>query len=224
MKDQLKKAVASPLFLPIVSAPILFGIGVLLLSVGDGAGAWYYLLYALLHILSTALFFLGLHRVFRAIPTRGMPRALTAAIPILASLSVYHFVIAFYDAYAVQYEDGGAALLYALLSLLTDSLLSEWLLLLLCAALSYLFILCRDTTPSDKQSARLLSALVYFAFLLVGRISEFLSYKAAHLGVASEKATASFLLFAASDLALAAFGYLVLLLLDRKTDADRGIN
>ena len=101
MKDQLKKAVASPLFLPIVSAPILFGIGVLLLSVGDGAGAWYYLLYALLHILSTALFFLGLHRVFRAIPTRGMPRALTAAIPILASLSVYHFVIAFYDAYAM---------------------------------------------------------------------------------------------------------------------------
>ena len=218
MKERMKKVVASPLFLPVSAAPVLFGIGVLLLRISEEAGAWYYVLYFLLHILSTALFFIGLHRVFRAIPTRGTPRALTAAIPILVSLSVYHFAIAFYDAFSVQYEDGGAALLYALLSLLTDSLLSEWLLLLLCAALAYAFFLRREESPADRRSARLLSALVYFAFLLIGRVSEFLSYKSAHLGVASEKATVSFLLFAGSDLLLAALGYLVLFLCDRKTE------
>ena len=222
MQEKLKRALRSPLFLPIVSAPVLFGIGVLLLSVGEGAGAWYYLLYALLHILSTALFFFGLHLVFRAIPTRGMPRALTAALPILISLSVYHLAIAFYDAFAVQFESAGAALLYALISLLTDSLLSEWLLLLLSAAAAYLFFLRGEGTPSDKRSARLLSATLYLAYLLVGRVSEFLSYKAAHFGVAGEKATVSFLLFAGSDLALAALGYLVLFLCERKTEKKEG--
>ena len=218
MQEKLRRVIASPLFLSIVSAPILFGIGVLLLSVGGGEGAWYYVLYFLLHIFSTVLFFFGLHRVFREIPTRGMPRALTAAIPILVSLSVYHLAIAFYDAFAVQYESAGTALLYALLSFFTDSLLSEWLLLLLTAAAAYLFFLRYEATPSDNRSARLLSALLFFAYLLVGRISEYLSYKSAHLGVAVESATVSFLLFAASDLALAALGYLLLFLSDRSAN------
>ena len=221
MQEKLKRAVASPLFIPIVSAPVLFGIGFLLLSVGNGDGAWYYVLSFLLHVLSAVLFFLGLHRAFRAIPTRGMPRALTAAIPILISLSVYHLAIAFYDAFAVQFESAGTALLYALLSFFTDALLSEWFLLLLTAAAAYLFFLRGEATRSDRRAARLLSALLYFAYLLVGRVSEYLSYKSAHLGVAVESATVSFLLFAGSDLVLAALGYLALFLLSERTGKER---
>ncbi|MBP5429154.1 MAG: hypothetical protein J6Z04_07735 [Clostridia bacterium] len=215
MRENLKKAVSSPLFLPVVAAPVLFGLGVLLLRIGDGRGAWYYILYFLTHTLSAALFFYGAHRVFSACPSRRMPRALTAAFPILISLSVYHFAIAFFDAYAVQYEDGAAAFLYALLSLFTDSVIAEWLLLLLSTLAAYLFFLRGEDADARTPSAWLLTATLYFAYLLVGRVSEYLSYKSAHLGIANEKTTVSFLLFAGFDLLLSAFGYLVLFLSGR---------
>ena len=73
MQEKLKRAVVSPLFLPVVTAPVLFGLGVLLLYQRDDAGALYFFLYALQHLLTAALYFLGLHRVFRAIPARGSP-------------------------------------------------------------------------------------------------------------------------------------------------------
>ena len=210
----MQKKLWNPI-LPIASAPVLFGLGVLLLSFGDSQGAWYYILYFLLHVFSTALFFLAMHRVFFARSSRGMPRALSAAVPLLASLSVYHFAIAFFDAFVVQYEEAPAALLYALLSLFTDSLLFEWLLLLIIVFAAYLFFLRGKNADARKPSAWLLAATLYFAYLLVGRVSEYLSYKSAHLGVAGEKTTVSFLLFAGFDLLLSAFGYLVLFLSDR---------
>lgn len=222
MREHLKKSVSASLFLPVVAAPVLFGLGVLLLNLGDDRGAWYYILYFLTHLLSATVFFYGAHRVFSACPSRRMPRALTAAIPILVSLSVYHFAIAFYDAYAVQYEDAPTAFLYALLSLFTDSIVGEWLLLLLSTLAAYLFFLRGEDASTRTPSARLLTATLYFAYLLVGRVAEFLSYKSAHLGIASEKATVSFLLFAGFDLLLSAFGYLVLFL-SGKAARDREV-
>ena len=208
----MKKMIRSPLFVPIVSAPILFGIAALLLSLGNYDGAWFYVLYFLLHGLSAALFFLALNRAFRALPRRGVLRGLLFAIPILVSLSVYHAVIAFFDAYVVQFEDAPAALFYALLSFLTDSLFSEWLLLGVTYAACYLFFLRKSPTPLHKRAAELLAALLYFAFQAVGRITEFLSFRSARFGVVDEKTTLSFLLFLGSDLLLAAVGYLVLAL------------
>ncbi len=220
MQEKLKRAVNSPLFLPVLAAPVLFGLGALLLYQRDGAGALYYVLYSLQHLFTATLFFLGLHRVFRAIPVRGMPRALTAAFPILISLSVYHFAIAFFDAFAVQFEDGPTSLVYALLSLLTDAVVGEWLLLLLSAAAAYLFFLRGEVAPEDERAAHLLCAVVYLAYLLVGRVSEFLSHVSAHLGVATENATVSFLLLSGADLLLSAFGYLVLYLFAKRKNSE----
>lgn len=220
MRNKLKKAMASPCFVPIVAAPVLFGISALILSLRYYNGAWYYALYFLLHFLSAGLFFFALHRLFFSCETRGFPRALTSAIPLLVSLSVYHFAIAFYDAYVVQFEDAPTALVYALLSLFTDSLLSEWLLLFLSFAAAYFFFLRGGATPSGRQAARLLSALLFFAYLSIGRIAEFVSYRSAHFGVAGEKTTVSFLLFAGADLLFSAFGYLVLFLSDKAAEKN----
>ena len=220
MQEKLKRAVVSPLFLPVVAAPVLFGLGVLLLYQRDDAGALYFFLYALQHLLTAALYFLGLHRVFRAIPARGMPRALTAAFPILISLSVYHFSIAFFDAFSVQFEDAPTSLVYALLSLLTDAVVGEWLLLTVSAAAAYLFFLRGEVAPADERAARLLCAVLYLAYLLVGRVSEFLSDVSAHFGVARENATVSFLLMAGADLLLSAFGYLVLFLAAKRKNSE----
>jgi len=211
MKERLHKITRSPLFLPILAAPVLFGIGVLLLSLREGYdGAWFYVLYFLLQILSATLFFFGVHRVFRAIPTPGMPRALTGAIPILVSLSVYHLAIAFYDAYVAQFEEAPTAVVYALLSFFTDSLVAEWALLFLSVFAAYLIFLRGEATPAKRRAARILTALFYFAYLAVGRIAEFRSYVKGHFNVADEKATVSFLLLAGFDLLLAAFGFFLL--------------
>lgn len=205
------------LIAPLVAAPLLFGIGALLLTLREASGPWYYILYFLLRFLTAGVLFLALHFTFRACPERGMPRALRAAIPLLASLSAYHFAISFFDMYAVRYEEGAAAIVYALLSLVTDSLLSEWLLLILTATAVYLFFLRGEPTPAGKRSARLFSALIYFAFIAFGRVSEFFSFLSVHFGFADEKTTLSFLLFLGADLLLAAFVYLVLLLSDKIT-------
>ena len=211
----MKKAISSPLFVPIVAAPVLFGLAALLLTLDGYDGAWYYVLYFFSHILTTCVFFFGLCLVFRACPTRGMPRALTAAIPTLVSLSVYHVAIAFFDAYVLRYEDGGAAIVYALLSLFTDSIVGEWLLLLLAAIVAYLVFLRGEPGQANKRAARLLAALLYFVYLSVGRFSEFFSYRSARLGIADETTTVTVLLFWGSDLLFAAIGYLVLFLSER---------
>lgn len=211
----MKKPIRSPLFVAIVSAPVLFGIGALLLSFGNYEGPWYYILYFLLHILAAGAYFFGLHLFFRALPERGVMRAIAAAIPMLVSLSVYHFAIAFYDAFAVQFEDAPAALLYALLSLFTDSLVAEWLLLFLSAVAAWFFFLRGGETTARRRAAFLLSALLFFAYLSVGRVVEFVSFCASRFGVAGESATVSFLLFAGSDLLISALGFLVLFLSDR---------
>lgn len=199
---------------PFVLAPLLFGIDALLLSLGNYTGPWYYILYFLSHFLSVGAVFLALHLVFRAAAERKMPRALTAAIPILASLSVYHVAISFYNVYAVLYEEATTAVVNALLSLVVDSLLFEWLLTLLTALLAYLLFLRGEPTPAGKRSARIFSALIYFAYLAIGRVYEFLSVLSAHFGFVDEKTTVSALVFFGSDLLLAAFGYLVLFLSD----------
>lgn len=211
----MKKLIRSPLFAAMVSAPVLFGIGALLLSLGNYDGPWYYILYFLLHILSAGAYFFALHFVFHAIPERGFARSLSRAIPLLVSLSVYHFAIAFYDAFAVQFEDAPDALLYALLSLFTDSIVAEWLLLVLSALAAWIFFLRFEPTPARRRAAWLLSALIYFAYLSVGRVAEFVSFRASRFGVAGEGATVSFLLFAGSDLLISAVGFLVLFLSDR---------
>lgn len=216
MKERVKKIVGSPLFLPILAAPVLFGIGFLLLSLREGyEGPWYYALYILQHFLSAAFYFYGLHRVFRAIPTRGMPRALTGAIPILVSLSVYHFAIAFFDNYAVMFYEASTSFLYAFLSLLTDSIAAEWLLLFFTAFFAYLFFLRRGSDATYKRAAGVLSALLYLAFLAVGEIAEYLSYVSSHFGFADEKTTRSFLLILGFDLLLSAAGFLLLRLFDK---------
>ena len=91
-------------------------------------------------------------------------------------------------------------------------MVGEWLLLLLSAAAAYLFFLRGEVAPEDERAAHLLCAVVYLAYLLVGRVSEFLSHVSAHLGVATENATVSFLLLSGADLLLSAFVYLVLYL------------
>lgn len=216
----MKKMIRSPLFVPVVSAPILFGIAALILSLGNYDGPWYSVLYYLLHALTAGLWFYALYLVFRAIPDKGFPRALPAGFPILISLTVYHAAIAFYDAYAVEFDDMPTAIVIALLSLVTDAIVGEWLLFLVAAFASRLFFLRRGATSSGKRAAWLLSALVYFVFLLYGRISEFVSYLSGRLGIADEKTTVSFLLLIGTDLLISALGYLVLFLSDRFAEKE----
>ena len=211
----MKKLIRSPLFPAIVAAPVLFGIGALVLSLPEYDGPWYYFLYYLLHVLSAGAFFYGLHRAFRTLPDRGAARGFTAAIPVLLSLSVYHFAIAFFDAYAVQYEEGSGALVYALLSLFTDSILAEWGLLALLYFCGWLLFLRGEATPARRRAAFLLSALLYFAYLSAGRVTEYLSYRSARFGVADEETVFVFLLFSAADLLISALGFLILFLGDR---------
>ncbi len=200
---------------PFVLAPLLFGISALLLSLGDYMGPWYYILYFLSHFLSVGAVFLALHLVFKASAERKMPKALTAAIPLLTSLSVFHVAISIYEAYFLHYEEASTTAIYALLSLFTDSLLSEWLLTLLTAVLAYLFFLRGEPTKASRRSAWIFSALIYFVYLAAGRVFEFLSILSAHFGFVDEKTTVSVLVFFGSDLLLAAFGYLVLFLSDK---------
>ena len=214
----MKKLIRSPLFVPIVSAPILFGIAALILSLGNYDGPWYYVLYYLLHILAAGLYFFALHLFFRDLAKKGLGRAPVSGLPVLISLSVYHVAISFFEAYVVEYEDMPTAVIYALLSLFTDSIVGEWLLFALSAFAAWLFFFRRGETPSGKRAAWLLSALVYFLFLLVGRIAEFSSYLSGRIGIADEKTTVSFLLFIGIDLLFAAGGYLVLFLFDRSAN------
>ena len=93
---------ASP---PLFGAPILFGMGALALYLREYGGAWYSSVYYLLHALMTVLLFYGLHRAFSACRKVGPFRAVSAGIPALLSLSVYHFAIAFFDYFVVQIED-----------------------------------------------------------------------------------------------------------------------
>lgn len=210
----MKKVLLSPLFLPIVSAPILFGIYQLfLLLPEDYEGAWFYVLYYLLQAAMTALFFIGLHRTFCAAETRGFPRALTAAIPILTSLSVYHFGITFYEYYVVSFEEAPTSLLYAFLAFVNDSLFGEWLLLLLTASAACLFFLRKNRLK--KTAAWLFSSAIYLAYRLVGEIAEFVSYLSAHFGVAGEQTVRSFIFLIGGDILISAFGFLVLFLANR---------
>ncbi|MBP5349454.1 MAG: hypothetical protein J6Z13_03765, partial [Clostridia bacterium] len=110
------------------------------------------------------------------------------------------------------------AVIYALLSLFTDSIVGEWLLFGLSVFAAWLFFFRRGATPSEKRAAWLLSALVYFLFLLIGRIAEFSSYLSGRIGIADEKTTISFLMFIGIDLLFAAGGYLVLVLFDRSAN------
>lgn len=211
----MKKMIRSPLFVPIVSAPVLFGIAALLLSLGNYEGPWYYVLYYLLQTLNAGLWFFALRLVFRDLSEKGFGRALLSGFPILISLTVYHVAIAFYDAYVVQFEEALPSVVYALLSLVTDAIVGEWLLFLLAFVASWLFFFRRGETLSGKRAAWLLSALVYFVFLFVGRLTEFISFLSGRLGIADEKTTVSFLVFVGTDLLISAFGYLVLFFSDR---------
>lgn len=214
----MRNPIRSPLFVPLVSAPVLFGIAALILSLGNYDGPWYYALYYLLHVLAAGLYFFALHLFFRDLSGKGSGRAFAAGLPILISLSVYHLAIAFFEAYVVEFEEAPTAIVYALLSLFTDSILGEWLPFALTAVAARLFFLRGKETPAGKRAAWLLASLVYFLFLLVGRIAEFRSYMSARLGVADEKTTVSFLLFVGIDLLFAALGYLVLFLFDRSAN------
>ena len=210
----MKKLIRSPLFPAIVAAPVLFGIAALILMLPEYDGPWYYVLYYLLHVLSAGAYFFALHLAFARLPEKGA-RGFKAAIPMLLSLSVYHFAIAFFDAYAVQYEEGGGAFVYALLSLFTDSILVEWGLLALSYFCGWLLFLRGEATPARRRAAFLLSALLYFAYLSAGRVTEYLSYRSARFGVADEGTVFVFLLFSAADLLISALGFLILFLGDR---------
>ena len=201
------------LILSLIAAPLLFGLGVLLLSLDDYEGVWYYVLYFLSHFLTAGFYFLALHFVYSACPDRK--RAFLSALPLLGSLSVYHLAIAFYESYAVWYEEAFPSVVYALLALFTDAILAEWLLLLFTALAAYLFFLRGDLTQAKTRAAWLLSALIYFTYLLVGRVTEFVSFTSAHFGFADETTTTSFVAFLGTDLLIAAFGYLTLFLADR---------
>jgi len=102
---------------PFVLAPLLFGISALLLSLGNYMGPWYYILYFLSHFLSVGAVFLALHLVFKASAERKMPKALTAAIPLLTSLSVFHVAISIYEAYFLHYEEASTTAIYRLAAL-----------------------------------------------------------------------------------------------------------
>lgn len=210
----MKRVLRSPLVIPVLSALVLFGIFTLIeLLPEEYDGAWFYALYYASHLLMTFLYFLGLHRVFRAAETRGFPRALTAAIPVLAVLSVYHFAAVFYEYYVVYFEEAQTSLLYAALAFLNDSLLSEWGLLLLSASTACLFFLRQRRLR--KTAAWILSSALYLAYRLVGEIAEFLSYRSAHFDVVGDRTLLTFMLFVGADVLLTAFGFLVLFLSDR---------
>ena len=215
MAETMKKMIRSPLFVPVVSAPVLFGIAALLLSLGNYQGPWYYVLYYLLHALNAGLWFYALHLFFRELPEKGSGRAFASGLPVLISLAVYHVAIAFYDAFVIEYEEVPTAIVYALISLVTDAIVGEWLLFLLAAVAARLFFYRGDPTPDGKRAAWLLSSLIYFVFLLVGRVTEFVSFLSGRLGIADETTTRSVLLFIGGDLLISAVGYLILFLSDR---------
>ena len=196
---------------------MLFGVSVLTLHLSEipQASGWYSFLYVLLHLLTVAVFFYGLSRAFAVTSRAGVLRGFGGAVPTLLFLSLYHFAIAFYDYFWMELEDFFPSLLYGLISILSDSILSEWLLVLVVLFLSYvLFLRCGDF-PSGRKSAWLLSALLYLASLWYGRITDFIDFTRGHFGVAGESETTSFLLFCAFDLLIAGVGYLTLFLLDR---------
>ncbi len=71
----MRNPIRSPLFVPLVSAPVLFGIAALILSLGSYDGPWYYVLYYLLHVLAAGLYFFALHLFFRDLSGKGSGRA-----------------------------------------------------------------------------------------------------------------------------------------------------